>query len=830
MKPCIITASPWLTVRDLGKTPMARAHPGIPIGVGAIVAWRRPVQADYAARLYGQSPSANVAADPRAVAADLLAANDQVELATVLEKHFPEMRLLAAAADGTPEGMLGKADDTQFVSYRMHGQRFAEYDRAVCLMWAALAAIRNDHTAIAHGHTVPAIMLTAEDTQRLHDRTIAILGVDPEGTLAVDPMRLYTFTLLNVIHDHGKLASVKDRAAALAISTSDHDQLLFEVVSREPGIFPSLNSLHDPYFSQVMHALYGLADFNLGQYLQGENTPAFLRRLETLDRDTIELMMLHALFDITGAHGHLHADKINLMIRPIVNGYHAARENIFAAMGPDSRIDAVGAFHNQTKSMVEPLGIDTSTDRGLTLGKLAQMLRARNSEQANVIVEEFDKLSSATQVILIKALHANGVTDRRWSIRLYYGPAVAANLEAQLKDQGDQHAFRTATRLAMQAYARIYQLAYIDLRKRPEGGAYTVYVEDLAKFAKGPIRIDHVDFDLVPVHERMSNLRITPHPLIDAAQFPQITDLANAIPETVVVPIGMGGGSDALQAAQWGLRLRAAGKTIPAVISIRTSITGSPSNAGEVGERRIVTYADGADHSLTEGVYPFFPDTKSTGRVVEHLPADDVDMYLVLYDRDDAVPMADQAAQIRERIQVVLKAIEQKHGITVDALNLVDTGGDALHPIAAAEGQEIAKSTPDQDLTVGLAMASGFAQQVLTVEIAAGVDAPPNAQEVLMRAGARYYRPTDQDKAAIGAKYTVWGTPGKTPKAWQRAMAGERGYRALDLPTQWVTDDRRPWDPFVFVDGGPEGSMEVVFVMDHAQYLAAIGCTPPTAP
>jgi hypothetical protein len=285
------------------------------------------------------------------------------------------------------------------------------------------------------------------------------------------------------------------------------------------------------------------------------------------------------------------------------------------------------------------------------------------------------------------------------------------------------------------------------------------------------------------------------------------------IPGQRIAVIGIGGGSDGIQAALLANLLEVSGKTCPCVISVRTAKTGSQGSAGKIGEQRTVENHGG---EISEGVYAITSNTTGSGRFLENIPATQRDVFLVI-DRQDGT--------VHSQIQDVIQ-----HVSGVDTIIAVDTGGDALYSVA---GQDQAKATPDQDLRILQALRK-VPILTLTCEIACGVDSPENAEEVLRSAGASYYKPNVSEIRQIMETYREWemdGTNpkrfGKTPLAWQSALQEKHGYTCLPLPTKVVTDRANPWNPFVYVDGQTspthEGSMSGIFVMSLAGHLTAIG-------
>jgi hypothetical protein len=164
-----------------------------------------------------------------------------------------------------------------------------------------------------------------------------------------------------------------------------------------------------------------------------------------------------------------------------------------------------------------------------------------------------------------------------------------------------------------------------------------------------------------------------------------------------------------------------------------------------------------------------------------------------------------------------------KHLGGADTVIAVDTGGDCLY---STGGQEVTKTTPDQDLRGLQAISELTSVRKMSCVIAAGIDSPPNADDLLHQAEARYHETTPEEVTEALSRYHAWGVDGTsetryglTPLIWQKALRGEFGLKAADLPTSVVLDRKNPWQPFVHV----QPSMKGMFLMDIDKHLAAIG-------
>jgi hypothetical protein len=432
------------------------------------------------------------------------------------------------------------------------------------------------------------------------------------------------------------------------------------------------------------------------------------------------------------------------------------------------------------------------------------MLRITHAEQVREVSQVFTELPQNTQAILTAGLNVKGTNDGVATL-IYYAPAFLANLQKKMSESAVPDSSREALRLGLGTFARVFQEASIVNKGREDNGVYTVMASALAKAAaenldslsRQEIRLKSVGDD--------AEVELVEVPKIDKNKFAKVENLGE-IPGKKVVTIGIGGGSDCVQAAILAELLKKSKKDCPCVISIRTDKTGSQGKAGAVGEKRSVENHGG---EIEKGVYLVTPDSTGSGRFLENIPASDIPVYLII--EQEGISLSGQ-------INSVLRQVGG-----VDTVVAVDTGGDALY---ATTGHDDARATPDQDLRSLQAIESLSGVQKISCEVAVGIDTPPNGEGVLLSADAAYYEPTADEAVLILGKYKEWHMDGsdenrfgKTPLAWQEALQDHLGFQVVSLPTRVVLDKKNPWNPFVYIQPSTKG----VFFMPIEKHLNSIG-------
>lgn len=192
----------------------------------------------------------------------------------------------------------------------------------------------------------------------------------------------------------------------------------------------------------------------------------------------------------------------------------------------------------------------------------------------------------SNKVVLVSEMAMNGT--REIATLLYYSPAMLRNLRTTLQKSGVSNANRKGLELGLTKMAELYQEARIELKnkRRTGGGVFTVDVAKFAEAAKTPdtFLAQRVDFKVIGADAQAITMVRAP---LDVSGFPAMRGLGE-IPGKRVAVIGVGGGSDGIQAAQLAELVKKQGKSVPIVISVRTVKPGSPGPGGKFADTRTI--------------------------------------------------------------------------------------------------------------------------------------------------------------------------------------------------------------------------------------------------
>lgn len=723
--------------------------------------------------------------------AEFITAKTPLDKIQAVVTHYPEMAWLTGRINTTPEqhSQAGPGKTIGEILFNAPKNDLIEFNRTAVGILTLDWILKGDYEAFTACQK-PKDKLSKESFDQLQKYTRKILP-DEE---AVDAMVTYI-----VINDLGKISSVVDNLEQkLGLQEVDHDKVLLAGLETHPEISPSYQSLSSRYKELIKNGLR--AKFSIAQFIQGENTPANLNGLSGLDQESLDFYLLHAVTDMAGAAGQFVQNGSAVMTEPTYQGFRSSIESLEGIAKGHSPVQV---YDNYLESRAKKINLDIQNPTQRAATRLSCMLRISESEKAREVQDALTSLPENTRAILEKELNKTGVDDG-YATLLYYSPALLLNIRTALEKTGDPNAAQKSLEIGLTTLARIYQEARITLKKRQGNGVFTVMVDKIAKQAGvDPVSLTNKRIQLASVGEDAA-ASLEEEPVIDTSKFHQLGSLSQ-IPGQRIAAIGMGGGSDAIQAAMISKLLENENKKASCVISIRTEKTGSQGVAGAIGEKRTIQNHGG---EIAPGIFRVKEESSGSGRFLENIPAGEIPTFLIIDNGDE---------KLTGKIQAVLD-----HVGGVDTVIGVDTGGDALY---STTGQDNSKATPDQDLNSLRAINSLKDVNKLSFEIAVGVDTPPNGEEILSRANASFYPLKPNESDIVLAKYSQWRTDGsdpgrygKTPLAWQAALRGKRGYQCLPLPKEVVLDDKNPWNTFVHISSATAG----IFIMSTESHLNAL--------
>lgn len=765
--------------------------------------------------------------DPHQSFVNLLSEVTDDQALLLMKANYSElMTWLTQKADATAEGSTTAAkgaygpNKDQTPSQFLFGHQITEVDRTAVGFLAIKWLLADDYAAFTHNQPPP-VKLSKESFKQLRSYVKDVLKTPAD----VDAMIVMLLT-----NDLGKVKryhDITEKAAGRAIV--DHDQVLFTGFTEAAELSPNFMRLPQLQKDWIVDGLLMGSGLNVGQFAQAENLPASLNAVKVLTGkpEAFEFKFIELLLDVAGAQGHMDSGGAKVMMEPVFRNFMLARQALQEVIAGKSTREAYDQILIEKNKLLvskgfNNLSIATAHDRALL--RLLTLRRTTSLEQAEEMAKVFASLPANARAILISELNVDAVSDG-WGILPYYAPALIVNAIGSLS--ATPHGSEAAVRTTLLALARIFQEGRILLKGREGNDVLTVNVEQLAKYTltdeykANPDSLLNQEYELYRHSEddNQYGVKLKPLSALDTSVFKQMKTLTAFSGKRVLV-VGIGGGSDAVQAAMLAQMLRGEGATVRGVVSVRTTKTGSQGATGQLGENREFQNVEEVRPNLLK------VNSKSTGsgRTLEPL--------LTKQFPETYIALDDTTHRLRDTLINTLNVFGAKlehanKDCEVDTVLLVDTGGDSLYKMTATDGHSSSKTTPDQDLRVLQAFSSlkslGYPIDFISVVIAAGVDTPPYAQQVLEAAQASYYSLNKLQVTLVQAQYFAWemdGTNdaryGKTPLAWQAALRGETGVTVVPLPARVVLDHTNPWNPFLRVP------VKGIFMMKLEDHIKAI--------
>ena len=619
--------------------------------------------------------------------------------------------------------------------------------------------------------------LTREEFEEFHRWVASSLS----GEHSANVMRY-----IMLIHDLGKNQTLASAVMGEdAADSVDHDEVLRRLLRSD---FTAKRAELLPTFSQLSEADQTIirdvinTELNLGQFIQAEAPPAALASFAENTEPVRSLYIMHTLFDIAGALGHVNAESSLLLTSPLYNQMAAACDVL-----TDSTLSTDDArYAHYLARRAQRFGLDNDAIEQLINSqahthtiRLACMLRYDSPDEYQQLADTLDTLPGPVQAILAQELSNDGIHQR--ATLPYYGPALLKGLEKH-------HSLGTA----LTYFAHVLQEAHIADKAARKAGETGVVTADLSTIAQAAnqgtldprhteLRFRHSGETLVPEYQDTPELAIDSLPAFDSEK----------LRGKRIIYLGMGGGSDGIQAAMLSKLHQQHHAVQPtAIVSVRNFAADNYKQLAHTGRQIGSALAEITKETTKVGDWRFLEDIIAKDETI-------APVYLL---------NSIEPEQIAHDLQLLIRETG------ADAICGIDTGGDVLY--RANTTMDATTSSPDQDYAVLAALhminaaaeADGTPLDVFTAIVAPGVDTPPYANEILTRSSAQRYPLHSDDTTTITRTYAAWrmdgsaseeGLYGKTPLAWIAALTGKHGLQPLALPRANATSAHNPWRIFM---------------------------------
>ncbi|MBQ7307371.1 MAG: hypothetical protein IJW82_02480 [Clostridia bacterium] len=380
--------------------------------------------------------------------------------------NAPEFEYLKGKVNATPEG-----------------QKVAEmeYKRTKLSIDLLNAVVCNDYdsfTCCQKGSN----KLTREGFNEIRNFTLNTIKTKD------DYYALQTYLLIN---DLGKVCSFVEKIEKDYHFTSiDHDEILYEGLKRNPSLSPTFESLDKKYQDYLLIGLK--TKFNMGQYVQSENLASDLEPLKNLDETSKNYYMLHILYDVAGATGHVNPNGSLIVNQSYWENFKSANKTIDDFI--NGKTTSTQCYDNYIKERSEMLDLKINSKQDYAVTKLCNLMRVSNKEEAKHIKEIFNSQPQKIKNILINEMTRNGVTEK--GILLYYAPATLSNALKYFQNNNSQDPTRDALNIVLPLFASIYKETRNIKNSTNSNSNSSVFLSSVAEACKDPLSLKNYNFKL----------------------------------------------------------------------------------------------------------------------------------------------------------------------------------------------------------------------------------------------------------------------------------------------------------------------------------------------
>lgn len=391
-----------------------------------------------------------------------------------LEKA-PELQWLKSGSiHATPEGI-----DTED----------KEYKRTMCSIRLLEYVLKNDYLAFVA--TQPMNQKLSEDSfAEIREFVTSILRTHDDR----EAMKAYL-----IINDLGKVSDFVDKVKdIMGFESVNHDTILYEGLKAHPELSPTFSGLRKRYQEDILVGLE--TNFNMGQFVQSECLPVDLSALLHTKKRALDFYMVHVLFDIAGAAGHVCPTSSIICTEVYWKRFSWALEAINNmvkyAQTPST------AYRYYLKKTMDYFKLVSPTNRPVDycVARLYNLLRVTTVEEAKTVENAFwHHTSDYTRAILCKELSKTGEYGRDLGILMYYLPAILQNAldyyrNNTLKNDAYERLFDEVIPKVSEIYRAVRFIA-----DKGQTGEIVSFVADVARAAKNPEELSKATLSFIRI-------------------------------------------------------------------------------------------------------------------------------------------------------------------------------------------------------------------------------------------------------------------------------------------------------------------------------------------
>jgi len=199
-----------------------------------------------------------------------------------------------------------------------------------------------------------------------------------------------------------------------------HDAILAEVLKENAESFSAFNALPKKQQQQIIAGYTSGCD--ISQLEQLELPVIALNKLTSLDKETLDLYILHSIFDVAGAAAHFNSNGSFTMHQETWNFFNATQ----ACLGTLSTTSIEDVYKQYLAYRGECVGIPLTTPESVAQIRIAGLARFGSPERGGILQAAWDTLSPEVKETLINEFNAHGGQGQR-AIFIGYGVSILLN-------------------------------------------------------------------------------------------------------------------------------------------------------------------------------------------------------------------------------------------------------------------------------------------------------------------------------------------------------------------------------------------------------------------
>ncbi len=342
---------------------------------------------------------------------------DYLSFIKIIQKCIPESAYLKGKAQTSAEGLPETKSNKDF--YSLTEDEEIRAFSGLLRLKDVINGTREDYdNFVACQIQMKKPVLTYDSFQKMREYVLKTLKSTDDFAAAIWSILCNDLGKVHrVIEEYNKLSNKQ---------TTTHDLLLSEMLKELPEFFPGFMNLPETYRDAIIKGYASGCD--ISQFEQLELPIVALKALTSLDKQALDLYIIHTIFDVSGAAAHFKSNGSLTLHEETWNFFNEVRACLETM--PYTTIDKVYAAYLQYRG--ECIGVELTTPESTALIRLAGIARLATPEQGKLLLEVWEKIPDNTKTILTNELNVHGGENKR-AIFIGYGVSILLNPQSALQ-------------------------------------------------------------------------------------------------------------------------------------------------------------------------------------------------------------------------------------------------------------------------------------------------------------------------------------------------------------------------------------------------------------